>query len=489
MATKPPETKKSTTKKSAKAKTPAMTDGRLIVVSNRVPDVKGGKVQAGGLAVALEEALLAAKEGVWFGWSGRVGTDAQARPEVTEAGPITYITMDLSRKAYNEYYNGFANRALWPLFHYRIDLATFSREHQARYMEVNTMFGDELSHYLKPGDTVWVHDYHLIPLGQCLRRHGHDQTMGIFLHTPFPAAEVLIALPTHRELVQALAAYDLIGFQTENDKRAFADYIRHEARGSVTKDGRVTAFGRKFRIGVFPIGINPEQFEGPVANPKQMRWARDLKERSGDGSWLIGVDRLDYSKGISQRFAAYERMLERYPAYRGWVTYFQITPPSRGEVLEYKQIRQELEAQAGHINGRFADMDWVPLNYINKSYSRDRLALFYRACGVGLVTPLRDGMNLVAKEYVASQNPSDPGVLVLSRFAGAARELTDALIVNPYDVNSVADAIAQGIEMPLDERRRRWQSMMKVIRKNDLNRWRNTYLAALAACGAERSAA
>jgi trehalose 6-phosphate synthase len=484
MARKPAAKSRKPAAKAARAKPEKPGGGRLVVVSNRVPDVKGGRVQAGGLAVALEEALLAADEGVWFGWSGRVsGGENQARPEISEVGPITYITLDLTRKAYNEYYNGFANRTLWPLFHYRLDLAKFRREDHARYMEVNALFSDKLTHFLRPDDVVWVHDYHLIPLGECLRRHGHEQTMGIFLHTPFPAMEVLVALPSHRALVQALAAYDLIGFQTENDMRAFADYIVHEARGKVMKDGRVTAFGRHFRIGVFPVGITPEQFEGPVANPRQMSWARDLKERSGDGSWIIGVDRLDYSKGIYQRFAAFERMLERYPAYRGQVTFFQITPPSRGEVAEYKEIRRELEAMAGHINGRFADIDWMPLNYINKSYSRERLALFYRACGVGLVTPLRDGMNLVAKEYVASQNPADPGVLVLSRFAGAARELTDALIVNPYDINSVADAIAQGIEMPLDERRRRWRAMMKVIRKNDLAAWRKNYLAALADAG------
>ncbi len=461
------------------------SSSRLVVVSNRVPDVKGGKVLAGGLAVALQEALEE-EGGIWFGWSGRVGNDHMTPCEVTDADNVTYITQDLTRKAYAQYYNGFANRTLWPLFHYRLDLTTFSRENYARYLEVNALFADRLTHYLRDGDVIWVHDYHLIPLGECLRRHGHEQTMGIFLHTPFPAMEVLTALPAHRSLVTSLAAYDLIGFQTENDMRAFSDYVVHEAGGKITKSGQVSVFGRKFRIGVFPVGITPEAFEGPVANPKQMSWARRLKEKVGDTSWLIGVDRLDYSKGISQRFAAFERLLERYPAYRRKVTYFQITPPSRSEVVEYKQIRKELEAEAGHINGRFADIDWVPINYINKSYDRDRLALFYRACGVGLVTPLRDGMNLVAKEYVASQNPSDPGVLVLSRFAGAARELSDALIVNPYDTNAVADAIAQGIEMPLEERRRRWQSMMKVIRRNDLNRWRTTFLKTLAQTSVRR---
>ncbi len=455
---------------------------RLVVVSNRVPDVKGGKVQAGGLAVALQDALEA-DGGIWFGWSGKVATGTQQpQPQRTDVGQVSYITMDLVRRDYNEYYNGFANRTLWPLFHYRVDLAAFNRAHQSRYLQVNELFASKLEQFLSPDDLLWVHDYHLIPLGDCLRRRGHKQVMGIFLHTPFPAMEVLTTLPMHHPLIRALSAYDLIGFQTDNDLRAFADYIVHEAGGKVTKKGRVQAFGRTFRIGVFPIGIEADHFSGPVANPKHVSWARQLKEQHDHTAWLIGVDRLDYSKGIRHRFRAYERLLERYPGYQRHVGFFQITPPSRGEVAEYKAIRADLETMAGHINGRFADIDWVPINYINKSYNRERLTLFYRASQIGLVTPLRDGMNLVAKEYVASQNPSDPGVLVLSRFAGAARELDAALIVNPYDVDGMADAIAQGLEMPIDERRERWDAMMKVIRRNSLSAWRDEYLKRLAAC-------
>ncbi len=479
------EKKKTQLKSPSPAKARAAAKSRLVVVSNRVPDIKDGRVQAGGLAVALEEALQQ-DGGLWFGWSGKVGNNHPTEPEITKVGPITYVTLDLMRKDYNEYYNGFANRVLWPLFHYRLDLTNFQREHFTRYLQVNDMFATRLSQHLKPSDRIWVHDYHLIPLGECLRRRGAKQTMGIFLHTPFPALEVMASLPTHRALMTALCAYDLIGFQTENDRRAFADYVVHEAGGKVSKTGRVEVLGRKLRIGVFPVGITPGHFEGPIAAPKEIAWGRKLKERYGDKAWLIGVDRLDYSKGISQRLRAFERLLERYPGYRGEVTFFQITPPSRGEVAEYKQLRAHLAAEAGHINGRFADIDWVPINYINKSYSRDRLALFYRASRVGLVTPLRDGMNLVAKEFVAAQNPSDPGVLVLSRFAGAARELNAALIVNPFDTDDVAEAIAQGLEMPLEERRRRREAMMEVIRRNDLVAWRMGYLAALAAAGKRR---
>ncbi len=457
---------------------------RLVVVSNRVPDVKDGRVQAGGLAVALDEALQN-EGGLWFGWSGKTATGRPSEPKETEVGPVTYVTMDLSRKDYNEYYNGFANRTLWPLFHYRLDLTSFRRTFFSRYQAVNELFAEKLSWRLKENDRIWVHDYHLLPLGECLRRRGSKQTMGIFLHTPFPAMEVLTYMPAHRSVMKALAAYDLIGFQTDNDMRAFTDYIEHEAGGKVSKSGQVEVFDRTFQVGVFPIGINPSVFERPIA-PKELAWARKLREQHGDKAWMIGVDRLDYSKGILERFQAFERMLERYPGFRNQVSMFQITPPSRGEVAEYKEIRHELETSAGHINGRFADIDWVPINYINKSYTRDRLTLFFRASRVGLVTPLRDGMNLVAKEFVAAQNSSDPGVLVLSRFAGAARELKSALIVNPYDTDEVAEAMARGLEMPLDERLNRREAMMKVIRDNDLDNWRDKYLAALANAGGKR---
>ena len=244
------------------------TPSRLVVVSNRVPDVKDGRVQAGGLAVALEEALQN-EGGLWFGWSGKTSAGRPAEPKETEVGPVTYVTMDLSRKDYNEYYNGFANRTLWPLFHYRLDLTSFRRTFFSRYQAVNELFAEKLSWRLKENDRIWVHDYHLLPLGECLRRRGCKQTMGIFLHTPFPAMEVMTYMPAHRAVMTALAAYDLIGFQTENDMRAFTDYIEHEAGGKVSKSGRVEVFDRTFQVGVFPIGINPTVFERPIA-PKEL---------------------------------------------------------------------------------------------------------------------------------------------------------------------------------------------------------------------------
>jgi len=451
---------------------------RLVVASNRVTKATDKKAQAGGLAVALQDALQDLG-GVWFGWSGKTSANPSPEPTMTQVGPVTYATIDLTRKNYAEYYNGFANRTLWPLFHYRIDLTAFSRQNNTGYQQVNALFAKKLIPLLEADDIIWVHDYHLIPLGEELRRSELDHPMGFFLHTPFPAMEILTALPSHRSLVRSLCAYDLIGFQTHNDLRAFLDYIVHEAGGEILGNHLIQVYGRTIRVEVFPIGIDTDEFVRVSMQVSSSKKSRQLFDKLDDRSWIIGVDRLDYSKGLVERFHAFERLLEKYPGYRSRVTLMQIAPPSRSEVPEYKEIRHDLEAEAGRINGKFAEFDWVPINYINKSFKRDSLVGFYRNSAIGLITPLRDGMNLVAKEYVAAQNPHDPGVLVLSRFAGAARELDAALIVNPFNFDAVADAIAKGLDMPLEERRERWSSMMEVLSANTLSNWRDTFLAAL----------
>jgi trehalose 6-phosphate synthase len=453
---------------------------RLIVVSNRVAMPSGQKSNAGGLAVALQEAL-AKYGGVWFGWSGKVAAKTSGRPSLVESGRITYATLDLSRKDYREYYSDFANRTLWPLFHYRIDLTIFDRQDYSGYQRVNALFASKLMRLLKPDDMTWVHDYHLIPLGQELRRAHWNGPIGFFLHIPWPAVEILTTLPAHRQLVTDLCAYDVIGFQTQDDVRAFLDYIVHEADGRILGDRLIHAFGRTVHVDAFPIGIDTEEFERAGLQSSQSHIVQRMRAAPGTPDWILGVDRLDYSKGLVERMLAFERLLEKYSAYRGHVALIQIAPPSRSEVPEYKDIRRELETVAGHINGRFAEFDWVPINYLNKSYNRNDLAGFYRSSRIGLVTPLRDGMNLVAKEYVAAQNPHDPGVLVLSRFAGAARELDGALIVNPYDTDGVADAIAKGLSMPMGERMERWGTMINVLRTNTLDAWRDRFLEVLAA--------
>lgn len=451
---------------------------RLVVVSNRVTIPTDSEIRAGGLAVALQDAL-AQWGGVWFGWSGKAVQKPSLKPDITKIGSVTYATLDLGRTQYAEYYNGFANRTLWPLFHYRLGLTSFNAQDFVCYREVNELFARTLMPLLKNDDMIWVHDYHLILLGEELRKQGVSRPMGFFLHTPFPAVEVFVALPQHEELVRALCAYDVVGFQTDRDLRSFLDYIVHEARGGIMGDHLIHAFGRTLRVEIFPIGIDTAAYEASGVESAKSDLAKHLRESLGDRAWVIGVDRLDYSKGLVERFQAFERMLARYPELRGKTTLMQIAPPSRSEVPEYKEIRRLLEAEAGRINGNYAEFDWIPINYLSRSYGRDDLAGLYRASRICLVTSLRDGMNLVAKEYVAVQDPQDPGVLVLSRFAGAAREMEAALIVNPYDPDGVADAMARGLGMPLEERRERWSAMMDVLRNNTLTKWRDSFIETL----------
>jgi trehalose 6-phosphate synthase len=447
---------------------------RLVVVSNRVAPLDEGQVPSGGLAVAVHAALRE-KGGIWFGWNGDVTTASPEAPEMARVDNITYATIGLSRRDYLEYYIGFANATLWPLFHYRVDLAGFKRREYAGYNRVNQRFARYLWPLLRRSDTIWIHDYHLIPLAEELRRLGAGQPIGFFLHTPFPALQVLITLPCHSALVRALFSYDLIGFQTEDDLAAFRDYVIHEAGGSMGSDGRLHAFGRSVRAEAHPIGIDTANI---VAMARRFDTHR-VREEIASRHMIIGVDRLDYSKGLVQRFHSFERMLEQHPEAHRRMFFVQIAPPSRGSVQGYAEIRRELEEAAGHINGRFADFDWTPIRYLNKSFEREELAGFYRCAATGLVTPLRDGMNLVAKEYVAAQDERDPGVLVLSRFAGAARELTEALIVNPHDIDDMAGALGRALAMPIEERRRRWRAMMDRIEANDVDTWRNAFLGAL----------
>jgi trehalose 6-phosphate synthase len=453
---------------------------RLVVVSNRVGPISRSKAAQGGLAVAIRAALEKAG-GIWFGYSGTVSERPTNTPGLEIEGNITAATLDLTRRDYDEYYIGFANRVLWPLFHYRPSLIGFTRRDLAGYMRVNRNFARALAPMLQPGDLVWVHDYHLIPFAECLRRLGCRQPIGFFLHTPFPAAEVMRILPNHRELLEALCAYDLVGFQTASDRDGFRDYLMRWAGGEDLGGGAIRAFGRVVRAEVFPVGIDVDTIAAQAEAAEGSRQMRRLKDSIRDRALLIGVDRIDYSKGLPARFAAYSQMLEQYPQARGRTVFMQIASPSRSDVPEYRQIRQTLETAAGHINGRYAEFDWTPLRYLNKTFNHRILTGFYRAARIGLVTPYRDGMNLVAKEYLASQRPNDPGILVLSCFAGAAHELSEAILVNPFDQEGMADAIWQGLEMPLEQRKERWAAMMSTLRRNDTTAWRERFLDALAA--------
>jgi trehalose 6-phosphate synthase len=452
---------------------------RLVVVSNRVA-VEDGKPDSGGLAVAIR-AALENSGGIWFGWSGQVEEEVGDEPALVVRGPLTYATLGLSRRDFEEYYLGFANQVLWPLFHFRAGLVDYSRRDFAGYLRVNRTFARSLAPMLLPHDLVWVHDYHLIPLGRELRRLDRTEPIGFFLHTPFPPAELLRVLPGHRDLVEALCAYDVVGFQTKSDLHGFWDYLVRWAGAEDLGDGALRAFGRIVRAQVFPIGIDTATVAAQAAAADGTRQMRRLEQSLGERTLMMGVDRLDYSKGLPARFQAFGQLLETRPETRGRIVFMQIAPPSRSEVPEYQEIRRTLAASAGHINGRYGEFDWTPLRYINKSFNHKVLTGFLRASRIGLVTPLRDGMNLVAKEYVASQPADDPGVLVLSCFAGAAQELGEAVLVNPHDVEGMAEAIRQGLTMSLGERKERWTAMMATIERNDITRWRESFVAALAA--------
>jgi trehalose 6-phosphate synthase len=379
---------------------------------------------------------------------------------------------------HEDYYNGLCNRCLWSLFHFRIGLVAFERHYYEAYRRVNARFARAFAPLLRADDLVWVHDYHLIHCGQELRALGCRQALGFYLHIPFPSREVLLTLPNHDQLMQALFAYDVLGFQTARDVERFLDHVANEC-GARADGDRVTAYGRSVRAGAFPIGIDVRTSSAWRAAAKACANGAACASMLAGRQLIVGVDRLDYTKGLAERFQAYALLLERHPEARGRVEYMQIAPPSRGEVPEYAAIRAELEGLAGHINGRYAELDWMPLHYLNRAYSRSALAGIYRASHIGLVTPLRDGMNLVAKEYVAAQDPADPGVLVLSRFTGAAWQMKAALIVNPYDQVAVAEALQAARSLPLEERRNRHAELMRGLREYDLARWRADFLAAL----------
>lgn len=449
---------------------------RLIVVSNRV----GGRraAQAGGLATALQSALRE-RGGIWFGWSGRTVDTTDHAVQVEQQDNVRYVTLDLSDAEHAGYYTGFSNRVIWPLFHDRLGLVQFRREDYETYQAVNQLFARKLVGFLQPGDVIWIHDYHLIPLASILRAMGVRQRIGFFLHIPLPSARMLQYLPCHEELLGSLAAYDLVGLQSSSDLQSLEDYFLGQPGVRMSPQGLLLLpKGETLQAEVFPISIDVDRLSHCAAQTAAQA-ERQLQGGLMGRNLIIGVDRLDYSKGIAARFQAFERFLQRWPAQQGAVTFLQVAPPSRQEVPEYKELQAELEQLTGHINGTYARPDWLPLHYINRALPQEQLAGYYRAARVALVTPLRDGMNLVAKEYVACQDPTDPGVLVLSCYTGAAEELETALQVNPLDPDAITEAMAQALAMPVAERRRRWLAMIKQIRRNDINRWRDTFLQRL----------
>lgn len=440
---------------------------RLIVISNRVS--AGGAAQ-GGLAVALSAALRE-HGGIWFGWSGQETAEFTGHINFQREDGITTATVDLEEQDIEEYYNGYANRTLWPLFHYRIDLAEYERSYADGYQRANERFADTVLPLIEPDDIIWVQDYHMFPLGKELRRRGVKNRIGFFLHIPWPPRRLLVTLPEARELVEGLLDYDLIGFHTDEWLQTFCDYARDELGGVIDDDGMLNVAGRRVQLMFCPVGIDAREFSALAISDRARDTCDRVRESAVGRALIVGVDRLDYSKGLEERFLGYERFLTEHPEERKEVVLLQIAPPSRGSVESYQRIRSTLEGLAGRINGAHAALDWVPIRYVNQGYTRDVLAGVFRASRIGLVTPLRDGMNLVAKEYVAAQDPEDPGVLILSRFAGAAEQMKDALLVNPHSAEEISDALRRALTMPLDERVRRWKNLMADVQQHDVMWW------------------
>jgi len=461
---------------------------RLIVVSNRVnPPTDHGEESTGGLAMALAAALRE-YTGLWFGWSGNTVPQFTGELHTRTIDGVTAAVVDLEEVDLDEYYNGYANKTLWPLFHYRTDLAAYDRAYGTGYQRVNKRFAETLRPLIEPDDLIWIHDYHLIPLARELRALGVKNRIGFFLHVPWPAHQVFITLPNHSALVQAMFDYDLVGFQTTEYQQAFEEYVLAEAHGAQPAPGELAAFGRQLKVGAFPIGIDSVDFARMLGSSRARRMRELMTAVTVFRNLVVGVDRLDYSKGLEERFEGFERFLADNPDLRREVLMLQIAPVSRESVEAYQAIRSRLDALSGRINGEYADVDWNPFRYVNKNYRRDELVGIYGAARVGLVTPLRDGMNLVAKEYVAAQNPDDPGVLILSRFAGAARQMGEALLVNPNSPEEIADALKRALTMGKPERIRRWSALFEGVQRDDVTAWRDAFVGALSEGKVQRTA-
>ena len=452
----------------------------VVVVSNRVAGSKADGPISGGLAAALIP-MVSKSGAIWVGFSGDVGRARRARDgfeSIRALGTGTIVSVDPPIEHYLGYYEGFANSALWPALHSRVDLIRVTADHYASYREVNVFMARALMRLDKPDSVSWIHDYHFLPLGAEMRRLGIERPIGFFLHTPWPDRRCIAAVPHHRDIVREMLAYDLVGFQTVEARENFEDYLRHELGITVRNDTIGSQWGWT-QLATFPIGIDVDEFAARAAIAIERPDVLQLRASLKGPKFVLGVDRLDYSKGLTNRFRAFGRMLEIEPDLKRAVSFLQIAAPSRANIRAYRELKTELDALVTEINGRHRQSDWTPIRYLNQEFSQVTLAGLYRIAHVGLVTPFRDGMNLVAKEFVAAQNPADPGVLILSRFAGAAKELDAALLVDPHDVDDMAKQIANALAMTIGERRERWQQMVTKLKRGSLQNWFFAFLNAL----------
>ena len=458
---------------------------RLIIVSNRLPvtvRTEHGQpvvqMSVGGLATGLR-APHERSGGLWIGWPGDLsGLDPAGRTYVfRRLEELRTVPLELDQRELDGFYDHISNAVLWPTFHDRIDRLPLRVEGWDVYEAVNARYADAVAEQYQPDDVVWVHDYHLMRVPALLRDRIPNARIGFFLHIPFPNPEIYFTLPTRDWLVEGMMGADLVGFHTRRFQGHFRAALRRLFGLEMDAAGYVRWGGRRVRLGVFPIGVDTADLAARAASPEVDAVVSELATTPGQ-RLLVGIDRLDYSKGIPRRFLAVERLLASHPEWREQIRFVQVAVPSRGGVAAYREFRNEVEALVGRINGRFGTPTWTPIHYMHRGVSTDVVLGLCRAADVMLVTPLRDGMNLVAKEFAASRIDDD-GVLVLSEFAGAADELTDALLVNPYDIDGTAEAIHTALTMDPAERRRRMRALREQVSANDVHRWVSNFLETL----------
>ncbi|WP_245474051.1 alpha,alpha-trehalose-phosphate synthase (UDP-forming) [Bradyrhizobium zhanjiangense] len=453
-------------------------DMKLVVISNRIAPFDPNKPQTGGLAAGLEP-VVERSGAVWIGSSETRGDGIERPLPLVPTGAGHVARLDLPATDHAGYYRGYSNSTLWPALHSLPDRMSGSEEDYGSYRRINDFIA-RAAFDVRDRDAFWVHDYHLLPLGGDLHNIGVERPTGFFLHTPWPTPDMIERVPNYRELMKSMLEYDLLGFQTNRDLNNFLACLRTYF-GLDSKDGVVTTERGQTRLQKFPIGIDPRQFAEYLAaelSPAEQEKISSLLQNFEGAKFAIGVDRLDYTKGIDKRVEAFNQLLAAEP---GSISLLQIAPSSRADVDEYRKYKEDVENAINHVNAQHGTEEWRPIHYTNEPFSQAALARLYRAAHVCVVTPLRDGMNLVAKEYVAAQDPKDPGVLVLSKFAGAAEDFNEdeALLVDPNHPEEIAAAISKAANMPLEERVRRWRSMMDKIESYTIHDWSADYLREL----------
>jgi trehalose 6-phosphate synthase/phosphatase len=458
---------------------------RLVIVSNRLPittKIDGDQITfsqaSGGVATGLR-GCHERSGGLWIGWPGLTSRVSKAHRTMLDRqlGERRIVALYLTRQEVKEYYEDFSNGVLWPIFHYLVDRVPLGPSAWESYRRVNERFAQMVVDQYQPGDMIWVHDYQLLLVPGLLRQRLPEARIGFFLHIPFPAAEVFRIMPWRREILESLLGADLVGFHTYSYMQHFATALADLA-GLEPEDGRVWLDDREVRFGVFPMGIDAETFRQLANSPAVEEELRAIKIDAGDRTLLLGVDRLDYTKGLPRRMLALEALLQADPDRRDHIRLIQVAVPSRDEVPSYQEFRREIEGLIGRINGTYGTVTSVPIHYLHQSITPERLIALYRAANVMLVTPLRDGMNLVAKEYVASR-VDDDGVLVLSEFAGASEELHEAVFVNAYDVRDLTTKITEALALEPEERATRMRAMRRQVMSHDVHRWANDFIHAL----------